>query len=105
MSNTATVEAPSALKCFEHKGVRWIEGTHQGDWYAVNEEGTRLILARHAQMVGCYTGATTERVFHGERTGLMPSIPKAFRWLKDDPISEPRAEKVGMAQSIEVPIV
>lgn len=105
MGVTEATPTQATLKCFEHQGTRWIEGHHEGQWFAVDEHGERLILARHAQMVGCYTGETIARVFHGERVGLLSSIPKAFRWLRDDPISEPRADKAGMAQSIKVPIV
>jgi hypothetical protein len=78
------------LKFFDHDGRRWMEGEYEGRWFALNEDGDRLVVEGHRSRYGCYIGATSDDAFSGKPMGSLNGMVRAMAWLfESDPTQEP----------------
>jgi hypothetical protein len=93
------------LKAFEHEGHRWLEGEHEGRWFALDEDGARLMIETPLYGFTCYRGATAED-FSGESVGVVNDRRKAFAWVIGDVSVDPwPIHKPGQAAArIAVPL-
>ena len=77
------------MKFFDHDDRRWMEGTHDGRWFALSEDGTRLVMESSRRSVGCFVGETAD-AFTGQRVGVLGSAERALAWMfESDPSVEP----------------
>jgi len=67
-----------------------MEGEHHGRWFALNEDGTRLVIETAMFGQTCYVGTTTDDAFTGEPAGVLKTARKALAWMfESDPTLEP----------------
>jgi len=79
------------VKYFEHDGRRWMEGENSGRWFALNEDGTRLVIETPTSGHWCYIGETVAERFTGTLMGMLSDTRRALVWLfESDPTVEPR---------------
>jgi hypothetical protein len=77
------------LKFYDHNGRRWMEGEFEGRWFALNEEGNRLVLETPLYGFGCFMGMTLDD-FSGHRVGVLGKRVDACMWLMDIGGQEPQ---------------
>lgn len=79
------------LKLYEHEGVRWVEGDYEGRFFALAEDGERLMLETPSYGFKCFVGdmGETGEAYEGACVGVLWSRGTAFRWLHGDPTIDP----------------
>ena len=97
------------MKYFEHDGRRWMEGEHEGRWFALNEDGDRLVWEKTAGGFLCCMGSCNSAAdtFTGESCGVLNNPKRAMAWLyESDPSVEPTAvrERRPVVLSITEPV-
>ena len=96
------------LKGYEHDGRRWMEGSFEGRFFALDEHGERMMLETPLYGFVCYDGTTndTADLYRGASVGVVKDGKSAFAWLHGDPAVEPWRihRKTQRAAKIAIPL-
>ena len=78
------------LKFYDHNNRRWMEGEFEGRWFALHEDGDRLVLETPMVGHGCFTGTTNRDGFAGRRIGVLQERAAATAWLFNVAVTAPQ---------------